>query len=1203
MAAKDKRRRGNVSADTEAVLRRSAGALIVDPRTMRRVIKHDRVIGGFVPHTRCYVVARSMLEDIVSPEELGVARGELPDRVILLSRPSPRELSSRDQSELLTRLWRSVFHARIHEALEARVAAGKLSDAEVRRRIDRIGQTEFDEIRSILRHDDLVMPPGDDREVYIEFAALYLELRNYAPGLLVTTFPGLTAHERVIETLRLDVDPKPLLSAGRPAAVQPSAPTRALKGTSMPSFSAPAAFDSAQPKARPVTEAAHGRLLRRAAVAKAKGNDVRAALIAARATMVDARELEKSAEQDTKAALTSLGKRLNQAIRGEPTDKVRLPDWGALLRMLADRAARERASGYAIEGRLLFELQRAAVAWERPQGVVDLASWALTLGELKPVRTLPATRELRVARYLRAAAHKVRYARVAGADRKLLAKLVGYAAERAEHNVRVALKPRLERTFDEVGLVARSEPERLAREKIVEELLDRIIDGGYLSLDALRDAISRNQLKLDDLSGAHRLWSGDALIRADKALNITLDGIYRRGDVYLRALQKVSSVPFGTRAGRALTLYLLLPLGASFIILEGASHIISPLFGLFGLPALHALNPTSFVICALVVFSLIHSAPFRSFAGQVFDLVAWLLATIFLRLPRAILQRPAVRRWLARPAVRFFIRRILIPAGIASGAYYASPFTAEPWWVSALGAFGIFWLGTLMMGSRVGAWLEDFVVDQLAPTWQVLSRQWLPGLLRFISRFFAALMEMLQRGMFRVDEMLRFSEGQNPVTLFAKGAVALVWGAVAYVVRLYATLLIEPEINPLKHFPVVTVAHKLMLPFLGALSRLLSPLEAVPVVGVAVVWVTVFLLPSVFGFLAWELKENYKLYRATRPDRIPAAPVGPHGETMRALLVAGFHSGTLPKLYERLRRAAHREDEAAVVSFRKVGPEGTLTSDGLGRFRAGIRDVDRGVRRFIERELLALLHRCPRWTFGEVTVEHVDLSSNRVRIRLACHAAGPEALELTFEEQSGFVVAGIPSAGFVETLAARSPVAVRLFENALAGLYQRAEVDLVREQLEAELGERTHYDIADEGLVVWPGVDYETELIYRIDGAQGRAVAAEVRGEEPAEPPRVLDTRRMFFRDQGVSWLAWVAAWSAAGHPQTEVPRLLRGVSLLPASVVIASEAREHASATIPTLVVGADGETPRVTDVVEATRGPSERGGGNTVVMDPTGE
>ena len=51
MASTKTRRGGNQLADAEAILRRSAAALLVDPRTLRRVIKHDRGVTGLVPHT------------------------------------------------------------------------------------------------------------------------------------------------------------------------------------------------------------------------------------------------------------------------------------------------------------------------------------------------------------------------------------------------------------------------------------------------------------------------------------------------------------------------------------------------------------------------------------------------------------------------------------------------------------------------------------------------------------------------------------------------------------------------------------------------------------------------------------------------------------------------------------------------------------------------------------------------------------------------------------------------------------------------------------------------------------------------------------------------------------------------------------------------------------------------------------------------
>ena len=59
-----------------------------------------------------------------------------------------------------------------------------------------------------------------------------------------------------------------------------------------------------------------------------------------------------------------------------------------------------------------------------------------------------------------------------------------------------------------------------------------------------------------------------------------------------------------------------------------------------------------------------------------------------------------------------------------------------------------------------------------------------------------------------------------------------------------------------------------------------------------VVWTTIWLIPGVFGFLVWELKENWRLYAANRQTRLGKESIGHHGETMLQLLRPGFHSGT-----------------------------------------------------------------------------------------------------------------------------------------------------------------------------------------------------------------------------------------------------------------------------------------------------------------------
>jgi len=1128
----------------ELALRNAAGAVVADPRLVRRVIKHHKRIPGLVPHGRCYPIARRELLDLIGAEEMGLTPSDIPDPTILIARPSPRQLRARSDAEVLTRLWRDVFHARVHLVLAQRHADGLLDDTEIRKRIEAIGQTEFDEIRAILRHDDLVLPPAGDREVYEEFAAVYLELRHFAPGLLVTTFPGLNAFELVDEALAIDVDPGPLLREGRPAGVvQALGPTGTVVPTGPASMRRPMALPP-----REVASQVHDKLRARAERAQKKGNDVRAALLWAVAAGALDPQRKQTAESALLQACQRLGQRLDAAL-GRASGDPAIPDWPSLLAPLARRTAAESSwLRYGVEARVLYTLQRAVVAFEQDHQAVDVAAWVLSRGKRAVVRKLEATRELRVARAVHMALGRAHHARLAPAERKPLTEALGRAARLGDDRARDALRPRFRRVIDKVGLKATSTPERISRDKLVEELIDQILDSGFLSFPQLRDAISRNQVKLSDLSGGAELLHGDPLLKADAELEVELDGIYRRGDIYLRGLQKASSVPFGTPIGRILALYVILPLGAAFVLLEGVGHIVGPLLTLFGLPAPEVLTLTSFLVTSAVVFGLLHSEPLRAFAMQVLELVGVILAWVFFRIPRAIFTRPSVQQWFARPGVRLVLRRVLVPVLLALGVFYLTPLRDEDWFLGLAGALGTFVVVSSLAGTQVGRMVEDYVVEQLVPTWQVLSHQWLPGLFRFIAKFFAAAMDLLQRGIFRVDELLRYQHGSPGLLTIAKASFGLVWAMVAYVIRVYVTLLVEPELNPLKHFPVVTVAHKLTLPFapqmLAALQVPLSPLG--PIIGGAIAGVTVFLAPSVSGFLTWELKENYKLYRATLPDRLEPARIGRHGETMRGLLVAGIHSGTLPKLYERLRRAALREHEQLASQVARVADGKSAEGSGAGKFREGIAEIEEAIRRFVERELLAYLQKSPRWRFGPLSIADVELSSNRIRIQIFCDQLSPLACEIAFEQQAGTILAGIPSPGFVGVLQQRSRSCTLMFENALAGFYQRAEVDLVREQIEAELGEGTHYEVGDEGLSCWPGRDYRTELVYRVDARRPRALAPKVKGVKPAKPPRALDTRRILYRHQTISWLAWVSAWVASDDDTVDVPRLLTGTPILP---------------------------------------------------------
>src|SRR3954469_3386336 len=96
-------------------------ALLVPPRLLRRVIKHDRRLTGLglqVPHRKSYVIGRDALLALADRDELGLEPDrELPSTVLLLARPEPEDLAAWPRGPLLVKYWRLLFHAAVHRAV------------------------------------------------------------------------------------------------------------------------------------------------------------------------------------------------------------------------------------------------------------------------------------------------------------------------------------------------------------------------------------------------------------------------------------------------------------------------------------------------------------------------------------------------------------------------------------------------------------------------------------------------------------------------------------------------------------------------------------------------------------------------------------------------------------------------------------------------------------------------------------------------------------------------------------------------------------------------------------------------------------------------------------------------------------------------------------------------------------------------------
>src|SRR5262249_3237653 len=268
---------------------------------------------------------------------------------------------------------------------------------------------------------------------------------------------------------------------------------------------------------------------------------------------------------------------------------------------------------------------------------------------------------------------------------------------------------------------------------------------------------------------------------------------------------------------------------------------------------------------------------------------------LFVDLPAAILRVLQVRWFFGSRVFLFLLRYVLKPLPAALLIWLILTVLGVESNVALAGAGAALLVLSFILNSRFGRNLEEIATDWLVRNWDYV-RTLVPGLFRFVMGFFHGILEETDRLLYSVDEWLRFRHGQGRWTLAAKIVLGFGWFLISYVIRLYVNVFVEPTVNPLKHFPVVTVAAKLLVPFWVPLTKFLAEpllfLGELPAYAIA--FVALHTLPGAAGFLVWELKENWRLYRANRALALGPVVIGSHGETMTRLLRPGFHSGTLP---------------------------------------------------------------------------------------------------------------------------------------------------------------------------------------------------------------------------------------------------------------------------------------------------------------------
>lgn len=1058
----------------EPTLRAVEPALrLVPERHLRQVIEFLTDRGRVLPSNPDlpYWFSRADLEaaDVLTRE---VMAGTEP-RLLLVTDPNDRLIEHKPRAEQLRVYWRVLFRAAILNAVDAQLAAKTLTPELCAERLNAFGSSAAREIRYVLESEHLAPEGAGDAAVYRMFAAVYLDLDHFNEHAAHEFFPALPHDGRVRELLSAGIPVAQVAEQARPQGAEATERAHETPGPEAP-----------QPvSATPPTGDSAARL-QRAQDAEQKGNFVRAAILRTQVAEVSSAGARGSATAGAHAALKLLVERLGDVLAWDNETRGK---WHEALMPLLPLAA---AGIWPRAARCLYELQRIPADLGREVYAVDLPEAVRTLGRRPVRRHLPLARPVMVLMALHKAHNQLLRAGLAAADQERLDALMHEAREDREGRIRRDFTPVMVTALSAAGLNPSNRVEEVARDKVVAELLDRVCERGFLRIGNLRDAVARNQMKLPNLGGPVEFVAGDPLLRADTNLAYALDGVYRRGEFYLRWIQRFSSLFFGTPWGRVLTLYLLLPFGGAFLVLMTAlevQHIggkvgalvsksIGPKPRTVAGPAVapvptpkvapaaaapppvmewefddealefyeeeaptpvESFDPDTFefvyrervnivtdvltssastkkpeeahhgfqfitapnLIGLGLFFLLVLHVP--SFRRAVFALLALLwrgIRGVFWELPGAVWHSPALRAVRLSGTARFLRRHFFSPlllALLAVGIFFilGVPLRFLMWW--GLACFAVL---TAFYNTPYGWLFQDRIAEALSDWWRIVRVNLIPGLIQTVLDWFRMLANWVERQLYRVDEWMRFRGGDSQGSFALKAVLGVVWFPVAYVTRFGFYLLFEPQVNPVKHFPVVTVSHKVIAPVLLGLVPALAEVVGQETAG-TIYFFTQLLLPGVFGFLAWELKENWRLYAGNRSAALNPVVLGSHGESMRRLLRPGFHSGTVPKLHRQARHALERGETAKAAQYHHE-----------------LHHAGEGVHRFVERELLPLLAGRPEWAGVSLKVSEVRFACQRVEIEIAAPTLGSDPLVISFENVGGVIEAGLPKLGWADKL-------------------------------------------------------------------------------------------------------------------------------------------------------------------------------------------
>jgi len=1009
---------------------------------------------GQAPKRSFLVMDRNILVNRVDSTELLIPSDRnLPGEVLVLERPTEEEMAllrrddpfhtairapkndrldtfdsdaheiRRRQRLVLLELWKRLFLAMVDRSLgDGNPLEESLSA------MFPPGSVGFDEISRVLLRERCVLPDSNRRDVFREFALVYLGLRQFSPQAIRYWFPIIDgANQAAIDKALHGLVPvQDLFHKSRLADwLDPIAEEDDIHSEANQYYI---------------------RLQRIADQALEKGSLVDAAIERVRASRVaPAHRSEPAramARQHLRVLVSDIQHRLGLGEDG-------IDEATAVLDSLlekADQGYRNR------EEKLLRELENIRRDVISPPQSLDLLGWFLSGGISRLRRPMARVDIIRATRFLRQAQQHLTFTRIDNAARQRVDALLRKARAFNENQAREDIGPMLSEALQDAGFGQESRLGKLALGQVVENLVDRILEQGFLTFQNLRDTLAISPVKMPDLSEFSEWVRGDSLLLLDRRLANLLEGIYQPSELYGATLERTTAAFFGTFWGRFLSLYILFPYLSAFILVEFVYHLLKTIESQgIGWPIEErGLGVLFLNSLAIGSFILLLTAQPRArqlcffWLGLLFDALWWLLWDLPRRLSASDLVRSIVLEplsWLLRYGIKPLLACLVLRAIESS------------WFQEWAGWFLWFLVFNLALNSRPGMLASALAWRSLRGFLSALGNGVIGGVVLIWQGILKRMMVGIDSLVMTVEELIAVRQGDEKFWIAVQALLQALWFPIGYAVRFGFMVVIEPFLNPVK-LPIAFVAMKIFYPVIGPPLHLLLDESLNFLVVEALVWILDFIIPGAFGFFFWEFRENWRLYEANRPEAMPPALFGPHSESMGDLLEPGFHAGTLPALYRRLRRAHTLRAGSA----------------NLREERACLRELEEvheSILRLARRQFLQILGLCVAWRkLMEETVKHpgiedhgtgievgkVDTATNRIAFvfHLHHHRLNPEgeALSMEISFMEGRLFARL---GRVEWLERIGGEARRSFLAALAWFYAQMGIDVSWEHLEAGL--------------------------------------------------------------------------------------------------------------------------------------------------------